>query len=111
MKFGDPELINTTLEKQKAVTLEQVNRAAKTYLVREQRTVVTTMPGQAVPGRGAGDAMRRFLWGRTRGKASAMAELRCSGAGDRGRGRFHNSGAGEEHAAQQGGAAESRSGE
>jgi len=46
VKFDDPELINTTIEKQDAVTLDQVNRAAKTYLVRDQRTVITTMPAQ-----------------------------------------------------------------
>jgi len=45
-KFNDPELINTILDKQDAVTLDQVNAAAKTYLVRDQRTVVTSMPTQ-----------------------------------------------------------------
>jgi zinc protease len=44
VKFDDPNLINTILDKQNAVTLEQVNHAAKTYLVREQRTVITTVP-------------------------------------------------------------------
>ena len=46
VKFGDPELINTILDKESAVTLEQVNRAAKTYLLRDQRSVVTTVPSQ-----------------------------------------------------------------
>jgi zinc protease len=46
VKFDDPELINTIPDKESAVTLEQVNRAAKTYLLRDLRTVVTTMPGQ-----------------------------------------------------------------
>jgi predicted Zn-dependent peptidase len=46
VKFDDPELINTIIEKQDAVTLDQVNRAAKTYLVRDQRSVITTMPAQ-----------------------------------------------------------------
>ncbi len=47
VKFDDPELINTIVEKQDAVTLDQVNRAAKTYQVRDQRSVITTMPAQA----------------------------------------------------------------
>ena len=46
VKFNDPGLINTILDKQKAITLDQVNDAAKTYLVRDQRAVITTMPGQ-----------------------------------------------------------------
>jgi predicted Zn-dependent peptidase len=49
VKFGDPELINTILDKESSVTLEQVNRAAKTYLLRDQRTVVTTVPSQPAP--------------------------------------------------------------
>jgi len=53
VKFDDPELINTTIEKQDAVTLDQVNHAAKTYLVRDQRSVITSVPAQAPssPGR------------------------------------------------------------
>ena len=47
VKFDDPNLINTILDKQNAVTLEQVNHAATTYLVREQRTVITTVPAPA----------------------------------------------------------------
>ena len=46
VKFNEPELINTILDKQSAVTLEQVNRAAKAYLLRDQRTVVTTVPAE-----------------------------------------------------------------
>ena len=46
IKFNDPNLINTILDKQNAVTLDQVNAGAKTYLVRDGRTVVTTMPAQ-----------------------------------------------------------------
>jgi zinc protease len=49
VKFGDPELINTTLDKENAVTLDQVNRVAKAYLLRDQRSVVTTVPAQAAP--------------------------------------------------------------
>ena len=42
--FNDPNLINTMQEKENAVTLEQVNAAAKKYLVRDQRTIVITQP-------------------------------------------------------------------
>jgi zinc protease len=47
VKFNEPELINTILDKESAVTLEQVNRAARTYLVADQRSVVTTVPAKA----------------------------------------------------------------
>ncbi len=47
VKFNEPELINTILDKESAVTLEQVNRAARTYLVHDQRSVVTTVPAKA----------------------------------------------------------------
>jgi zinc protease len=47
VKFNEPELINTILDKESAVTLEQVNRAARTYLVPDQRSVVTTVPAKA----------------------------------------------------------------
>ena len=42
--FDDPNLINTVIDKQDAVTLDQVNAVAKKYLVRDQRTVVITLP-------------------------------------------------------------------
>jgi zinc protease len=42
--FNDPNLINTILEKENAVTLEHVNAAAKKFLERDQRTVVITLP-------------------------------------------------------------------
>jgi predicted Zn-dependent peptidase len=42
--FNDPQLINTVVDKQDAVTLEQLNAAVRKYLVRDQRTVVTTLP-------------------------------------------------------------------
>ena len=42
--FNDPNLINTIVDKQNAVTLEEVNAVAKKYLVRDQRTVVITYP-------------------------------------------------------------------
>jgi predicted Zn-dependent peptidase len=46
--FDDPNLINTVIDKQDAVTLEQVNAAAKKFLVQEQRCVVTTLPATPV---------------------------------------------------------------
>jgi predicted Zn-dependent peptidase len=42
--FNDPELINTVQDKQNAVTLEQTNATIKKYLVRNQRTLITTLP-------------------------------------------------------------------
>jgi predicted Zn-dependent peptidase len=42
--FNDPNLINTTLAKENAVTLAQVNAATRRFLVRDQRTVVITLP-------------------------------------------------------------------
>jgi zinc protease len=42
--FNDPNLINTTLAKENAVTLTQVNAATKKFLARDQRTVVVTLP-------------------------------------------------------------------
>ena len=42
--FNDPNLINTILDKEDAVTLDEVNAVAKKYLVRDQRTVVITYP-------------------------------------------------------------------
>jgi zinc protease len=43
--FDDPDLINTMLQKQDAVTVEQVDGVAKKYLIRDQRTVIITLPG------------------------------------------------------------------
>ena len=42
--FNDPNLINTIIAKQNAVTIDQVNEAAKKYLVSDQRAVVITYP-------------------------------------------------------------------
>jgi zinc protease len=42
--FNDPNLINTTLDKENAVTLAQVNAATRRFLARDQRTVVITLP-------------------------------------------------------------------
>ena len=50
VNFKDPNLINTIDDKQDAVTLEQVNAAAKKYLVRDQRTVVVTFLAGSEPG-------------------------------------------------------------
>ncbi len=44
VKFKNPNLINTIEDQQSAVTLDQVNAAAKKYLKRDQRTVVVTIP-------------------------------------------------------------------
>jgi zinc protease len=43
--FDDPQLINTVVDKQEAVTTGQVDAVAKKYLVKDQRTVVVTLPG------------------------------------------------------------------
>ena len=42
--FGDPNLINTRLEKIQSVGKQDLERVAKTYLTQENRTVVTTLP-------------------------------------------------------------------
>jgi len=44
VKFNDPELINTLLDKFTAVTADQVKEAAVKYLTATSRTVVTTLP-------------------------------------------------------------------
>lgn len=44
VRFNDPQLVNTTPEKEDAITLEQVNAMAKKVLVQDQRTVVITLP-------------------------------------------------------------------
>jgi zinc protease len=54
--FDDPNLINTVMDKQDAVTIEQLNAGAKQYLVRDQRTVVTTLPAAPVPSASSGPA-------------------------------------------------------
>ena len=45
--FNEPNLINTILDKENAVTLDEVNAAVKKFLVRDQRTVVITLPAAA----------------------------------------------------------------
>jgi zinc protease len=42
--FNDPNLINTIVDKEQAVTVDEVNAVAKKYLVRDQRAVVITYP-------------------------------------------------------------------
>ena len=42
--FGDPDLINTVVDKFNAVTADQVKEAAQKYLVPEQLSVVTDLP-------------------------------------------------------------------
>src|SRR5271155_3698584 len=42
--FNDPNLINTIVDKEQTVTVEEVNAVAKKYLVPEQRVVVITYP-------------------------------------------------------------------
>ncbi|MGD1103625.1 MAG: pitrilysin family protein [Terriglobia bacterium] len=42
--FGDPNLINTAVDKFNAVTADQVKEAAQKYLVPEQLSVVTDLP-------------------------------------------------------------------
>ena len=42
--FGDPNLINTALDKFDAVTADQIKAAAEKYLVADERVVVTDLP-------------------------------------------------------------------
>ncbi|MGP0071532.1 MAG: M16 family metallopeptidase [Bryobacteraceae bacterium] len=42
--YGDPNLINTRFDKIEKVGTEDIQRAAKTYLTEENRTIVTTLP-------------------------------------------------------------------
>jgi zinc protease len=42
--FNDPNLINTIVDKEQAVTVDEVNAVAKKYLLRDQRAVVITYP-------------------------------------------------------------------
>jgi len=52
--FNDPQLINTAIGKYDALTLSDVNQAAKQIFQRDQRTVITTLPAppskQPAPG-------------------------------------------------------------
>lgn len=42
--YGDPNLINTRIEKIQDVSKEEIERVAQAYLTQENRTVVTTLP-------------------------------------------------------------------
>jgi len=42
--YGDPNLINTRFDKIENVSTEDIQRAAKSYLTEENRTVLTTLP-------------------------------------------------------------------
>lgn len=42
--YGDPNVINTGNDKLMAVTKDQIQKAARTYLTDANRTVVTTVP-------------------------------------------------------------------
>ena len=42
--YNDPNVINTGNDKLMSVTKEQIQRAARTYLTEENRTVITTVP-------------------------------------------------------------------
>jgi predicted Zn-dependent peptidase len=48
--YNDPNVINTANDKLMSVTKEQIQRAARTYLVESNRTVLTTVPAQRAGG-------------------------------------------------------------
>jgi predicted Zn-dependent peptidase len=56
--YGDPNLINTRIDKVNAVTKEDVQRVANKYLVPTNRTVVITVP-KAGGGRGMNPGMQQ----------------------------------------------------
>ncbi|MDX6384217.1 MAG: zinc protease [Blastocatellia bacterium] len=56
--YGDPNLINTRIDKVNAVTKEDVQRVANKYLVQTNRTVVITVP-KAGAGRGMNPGMQQ----------------------------------------------------
>ena len=56
--YGDPNLINTRIDKVSAVTKEDVQRVANKYLVPNNRTVVITVP-KAGGGRGMNPGMQQ----------------------------------------------------
>ncbi len=56
--YDDPNLINTVADKEAAVTLEDVHAVATRYFVRDERSVVITMPApkDSATGKAAGGA-------------------------------------------------------
>jgi zinc protease len=56
--YGEPNLINTRIDKVNAVTKEDVQRVANKYLVQTNRTVVITVPKAGV-GRGMNPGMQQ----------------------------------------------------
>lgn len=56
--FNDPNLINTGTEKQQAVTLDEVNAAARKFLAQDQRTVVVTLPAAQDPAANSASAAK-----------------------------------------------------
>ena len=54
VKFNDPDLINTILDKENAVTLDEINAMTRKYIVSDQRTVVTTLPAAGGASQGTG---------------------------------------------------------
>ena len=56
--YGEPNLINTRIDKVNAVTKEDVQRVANKYLVPDNRTVVITVP-KAGGGRGMNPGMQQ----------------------------------------------------
>jgi predicted Zn-dependent peptidase len=54
--YNDPQLINTLADKEAAVTVDQIDAAAKKYFVRDQLAVVTTLPAPKQAAAAAGGA-------------------------------------------------------
>jgi predicted Zn-dependent peptidase len=52
--YGDPNLINTRIDKVNAITKEDVQRVANKYLVQTNRTVVITVPKAGARGMNPG---------------------------------------------------------
>jgi predicted Zn-dependent peptidase len=56
VKFNDPNLINTLGASYDALTVDEVNAAAKKYFERDQRSIVITLPGKSEAGAAKGGA-------------------------------------------------------
>jgi len=48
--YGDPGILNTRFDRLAKFNAADVQRVAKAYLTRENRTVIVTMPKSATPG-------------------------------------------------------------